>query len=134
MDYLTMAFLSMTMIGFNTFAVKLLSAHLHPGLLVVSKFGAGLIGLFIYLHYAKIPLVWNRYVVYGCLIGVWWSGIMVLYYTAIARGPVSVVIPIFNLGMFIPAVLGFIFLNEALTVSKVLGLCFACVALVLLSR
>ncbi|MCX5905883.1 MAG: DMT family transporter [Deltaproteobacteria bacterium] len=134
MDYLTMAFLSMTMLGFNTFAVKLVSAHLHPGLLLVSKFGAGLIGLFIYLHYAKVPLVWNKSVVYGCLIGLWWSGIMVLYYTAIARGPLAVVIPIFNLNLIIPAVLGFVFLNEAITVSKILGLGFACVALVLLSR
>ena len=134
MDYLTMTLLSMVLIGFNTFAVKLISQNLHPALLLVTKFGIGVIGLFIYLSYTKIPLVWNKYVLYGCLIGAWWSGIMVLYYTAIARGPLSIVIPIFSLNLIIPAILGFIFLHEPVTASKVLGLIFACLALVLLTR
>ena len=134
MDYLTMTVLSMVLIGFNTFAVKLVSQNLHPALLLVTKFGIGLVGLFFYLSYTKVPLVWNKYVLYGCLIGAWWSGIMVLYYTAIARGPLSVVIPIFSLNLIIPAILGFIFLNEPVTMSKVLGLVFACIALVLLTR
>ncbi len=134
MDYLTMTLLSMVLIGFNTFAVKLVCQGLPPALLLVTKFGIGVIGLFIYLSYTKVPLVWNKYVLYGCLIGVWWSGIMVLYYTAIARGPLSIVIPIFSLNLIIPAILGFIFLHEPVTASKVLGLIFACVALVLLTR
>jgi transporter family protein len=134
MDYLTMSLLSMLLIGFNTFAVKVVSQNLHPALILVTKFGIGMIGLFLYLSHSKVPLVWNKYVFYGCLIGAWWSGIMVLYYTAIARGPLSVVIPIFNLNLIIPAVLGFIFLNEAITLSKILGLVFASVALVLLTR
>jgi transporter family protein len=134
MDYLTMTLLSMVLIGFNTFTVKLISQNLHPALLLVTKFGIGVIGLFIYLSYTKVPLVWNKYVFYGCLIGAWWSGIMVLYYTAIARGPLSVVIPIFSLNLIIPAILGFIFLHEPVTVSKVLGLIFAALALVLLTR
>jgi len=134
MDYLTMSLLSMVLIGFNTFAVKLVSENLHPALILVTKFGMGVIGLFFYLSHTKVPLIWNKYVFYGCLIGAWWSGIMVLYYTAIARGPLSVVIPIFSLNLIIPAVLGFIFLNEAVTLSKILGLVFASLALVLLTR
>jgi transporter family protein len=134
MDYLTLSLLSMILIGFNTFAVKLVSHQLHPALLLVTKFGIGLVGLFFYLNYSKVPLILNKYVVYGCLIGLWWSGIMVLYYTAIARGPLSIVIPIFNLNLVIPAVLGFIFLNEPLTFSKGLGLIFACLAVILLTR
>jgi len=134
MDYLTMTLLSMVLIGFNTFTVKLISQDLPPALLLVAKFGIGVIGLFIYLSYTKVPLVWNKYVLYACLIGAWWSGIMVLYYTAIARGPLSIVIPIFSLNLIIPAILGFIFLHEPVTVSKVLGLIFASLALVLLTR
>ena len=134
MDYLTMTLLSMVLIGFNTFAVKLVSHNLHPAVLLVTKFGIGLVGLFLYLGYTKVPFVWNKYVLYGCLVGFWWSGIMVLYYTAISRGPLSVVIPIFSLNLVIPAILGFIFLNEPLTVSKGLGLVFACLAVVLLTR
>jgi len=133
MDYLTLSLLSMVLIGFNTFAVKLVSQNLHPALLLVTKFGIGGISLFLYLHYIKVPLIWNKYVLYACLIGAWWAGIMVLYYTAIARGPLSVVIPLFSLNLVIPAVLGFIFLNEPLTVSKGLGLVFACMAVILLT-
>jgi len=134
MDYLTMTLLSMVLIGFNTFAVKLVSQNVPPALLLVTKFGIGVIGLLIYLNYTKVPFVWNKYVLYVCLIGAWWSGIMVLYYTAIARGPLSIVIPIFSLNLIIPAILGFIFLHEPVTASKVLGLIFACLALVLLTR
>ena len=134
MDYLTLTLLSMVLIGFNTFAVKLVSNNLHPALLLVTKFGVGVVGLFFYLSYSKVPIVWNKYVVYGCLVGLWWSGIMVLYYTAIARGPLSVVIPIFNMNLIIPAVLGFLFLNEPMTVSKILGLIFASLAVVFLTR
>ncbi len=134
MDYLTLSLLSMVLIGFNTFCVKLVSQNLHPALLLVTKFGVGLAGLFLYLGYSRVPLVWNQYVIYGCLIGLWWSGIMVMYYTAIARGPLSVVIPLFNLNLVIPALLGFFFLHEPMTVSKILGLIFACLAVVLLTR
>ena len=134
MDYLTMTLLSMVLIGFNTFTVKLLLQYLPPAMILVTKFGIGTLGLFLYLHYTKLPIVWNKYVFYGCLIGAWWAGIMVLYYTALDRGPISVVIPIFSLNLIIPAVLGFIFLNEPVTASKILGLIFACLAVVLLTR
>ncbi len=134
MDYLTMTLLSMVLIGFNTFMVKLVSQHIAPELLLVLKFGIGVVGLILYLSFVKVPVVWNKYMFYVILIGFWWSGIMVLYYTAIARGPVSVVIPLFNLNLVIPAVLGFIFLNEPLTYSKGLGLIFACLAVLLLTR
>jgi transporter family protein len=129
-----LSLLSMVLIGFNTFTVKLVSQNLHPALLLVTKFGVGLVGLFLYLGYSRVPLVWNRYVIYGCLVGLWWSGIMVMYYTAIARGPLSVVIPLFNLNLIIPALLGFFFLHEPMTVSKILGLIFACLAVILLTR
>jgi len=103
-------------------------------LILAAKFGIGGIFLFFYLYHTKVPLVWNKHVFYACLIGAWWSGIMILYYTAIARGPLSVVIPLFSLNLVIPAALGFFFLNEPLTLSKVLGLIFACLAVVLLAR
>jgi transporter family protein len=134
MDYLTLTLLSMVLIGFNTFTVKLLLQYVSPAMLLVTKFGVGTLCLIIYLHYTKLPVVWNKYVLYGCLIGAWWAGIMVLYYAALARGPISVVLPIFNLNLIIPATLGFILLNEPVTLSKILGLIFACLAVVLLTR
>jgi hypothetical protein len=46
MDYLTLSLLSMILIGFNTFAVKLVSHQLHPALLLVTKFGSGSLASF----------------------------------------------------------------------------------------
>jgi len=85
MDYLTLTMLSMVLIGFNTFAVKLVSQNLHPALLLVTKFGVGVVGLFFYLSYSKVPSS-GTVCSLRCLVGLWWSGIMVMYYTAIA-GP-----------------------------------------------
>ena len=52
-----------------------------------------------------------------------------------AQAPyVSVVIPVFNLNLIIPAILGFVFLNEPMTASKILGLIFAGLAVFLLTR
>jgi len=38
------------------------------------------------------------------------------------------------MNLIIPALLGFFFLNEPMTASKILGLIFACLAVVLLTR
>ena len=134
MDYLTLLLLSMVLIGFNTFAVK--AGQPEPSSSV--DLGRQVRDRRNFPFFLPAPhqssSVWNKYVLYACLIGAWWSGIMVLYYTAIARGPLSVVIPLFSLNLVIPAVLGFIFLNEPLTVSKGLGLIFACMAVILLTR
>lgn len=53
------------------------------------------------------------------------------YYRALAAGPVSVVVPIFGLFIVSSSVLGILFLNEALTLRKALGILFAIVAVYL---
>jgi transporter family protein len=55
-------------------------------------------------------------------------------YMAIAKGPVSVVMPIYGLNAMITALLGILVLHEPVSVPKVLGLVLAVVAIVLLSR
>ena len=55
-------------------------------------------------------------------------------YMAIARGPVSVVLPIYALNAMVAALLGILILHEPVSVQKVLGLVLAVAAIVLLSR
>ncbi len=74
------------------------------------------------------------YLVYTFLIVVFLAiGVLTLY-IAIQRGPVSVVMPIYGLNAMITAVLGILFLHEAVSAEKVLGLALAMAAIVLLRR
>jgi transporter family protein len=58
----------------------------------------------------------------------------VLFYVAIKKGPASVVMPLTGMYILIPALLGFIFLKEPLTVTHVLGLTCAGLAVFFLTR
>ena len=55
-------------------------------------------------------------------------------YMALARGSVSVVMPIYGLNAMVSAVLGILILHEPVTMERVLGLVLAVAAIVLLSR
>jgi uncharacterized membrane protein len=56
------------------------------------------------------------------------------FYAALAKGPVTVVVPWTGLYFLIPVVLGFIFLKEPITFNHVLGVVFAIAAIFFLSR
>lgn len=53
------------------------------------------------------------------------------YYRALAAGPVSVVVPIFGLFLVASSVVGVVFLDEALTLRKGVGILLAVVAVFL---
>lgn len=55
------------------------------------------------------------------------------YYRALARGPVSVVAPIFGLFLVVAAVVGVVALDEPVTARKTLGILLAAVAVVLVA-
>jgi transporter family protein len=58
----------------------------------------------------------------------------ICFYLAIRRGPASVVMPLTGMYILIPALLGFIVLKEPVTVSHVIGLVFAGLAVFFLAR
>jgi transporter family protein len=59
---------------------------------------------------------------------------VVAFYLALKNGPASVVFPLTGMYLLIPAVLGYVFLHEALTVGHAAGLVCAGAAIFLLSR
>lgn len=78
-----------------------------------------------YLSHPQFPLVLAA----GGLLTV---GILA-YYRALALGPVSVVTPVFGLFLVVSSVVGIVFLDEPLTVRKVVGIGLAVVAVYLVS-
>lgn len=58
---------------------------------------------------------------------------LVFFFIALRRGPASVVVPLSGMYILVPAVLGFVFLKEPLTLPHVLGLTCAGLAVLFLS-
>jgi transporter family protein len=58
---------------------------------------------------------------------------LVFFFIALSRGPASVVVPLSGMYILVPAVLGFVLLKEPLTVTHVLGLGCAGLAVIFLS-
>ena len=56
------------------------------------------------------------------------------YYTALSKGPVSIVVPIFSMSFAIASILGIIFLSEEINAFKILGLFLAGTAIIMLTR
>jgi transporter family protein len=59
---------------------------------------------------------------------------LVFFFIALRRGPASVVVPLSGMYIVIPAVLGFLFLKEPVTVTHIIGLACAALAVFFLSR
>jgi bacterial/archaeal transporter family protein len=58
----------------------------------------------------------------------------VFFYIAIRKGPAAVVVPLSGMYILVPAVLGYVLLKEPVTVSHVVGLACAALAVFFLSR
>ena len=74
------------------------------------------------------PSAWNAY-----LAGAFLAVGIIAYYRALSLGAVSVVVPIFGLFIVVSSVVGFVLLDEPLTLRKVLGIALAGVAVYLVA-
>ena len=71
---------------------------------------------------------------YVMLAGLTLSVAIASYYTALSRGPVSIVVPIFAMSFAVASALALVFLGEDIRLTKVAGLAMAAGAIVLLAR
>jgi uncharacterized membrane protein len=55
-------------------------------------------------------------------------------YTALSRGPVSTVVPIYAMNMAVAAVIGFVLLGESISLAKISGILMAAGAVFLLTK
>ncbi len=136
MSYLPLALIAMVGLGIHYFLAKLISPH-------ISSPAIALLGAVVYfpivlgyVYFTKTPIMPEQkiYVLYAILISIPMVVAVLTLYLAIAKGPVSVVMPIYGLNAMVTALLGIIVLHEPVTVPKVVGLVLAVAAIALLSR
>ncbi|HEY88101.1 MAG TPA: DMT family transporter [Dehalococcoidia bacterium] len=136
MNYLPLAFITMVGLGVHYFLAKLISPHISsPAIAILGTvvYFPLLIG---YIYFTKTPIIPEQkiYIVYAILIGIPMAIAVLSLYIAIAKGPVSVVMPIYALNAMVTVILGIIVLHEPVSVPKVVGLVLAVAAIILLSR
>jgi transporter family protein len=136
MNYLPLALITMVLLGVHYFLAKVISPH-------ISGPAIALLGAIVYfpivlgyIYFTKTPIMPEQkvYFWYAILIAIPMAIAILTLYMAIAKGPVSVVMPIYGLNAMVTAVLGILILHEPVTVERVLGLVLAVAAIVLLSR
>jgi len=76
----------------------------------------------------------SRYIWLGILAGITEALGFLFFYRALQRGPATIVVPFTALYIVITVVLAAVFLEEPLTVKKVLGIISGVAAIVLLSQ
>ncbi|MEE8318365.1 MAG: EamA family transporter [Dehalococcoidales bacterium] len=135
MSYLPLTLISMASLGVFYFLVKLISGNIAT--IVIPLIGNIVIVVVIitYLRLTGTPIIPKRriYLLYTLLAAIPLSVALIALYTAIALGPMSVVMPVYGLSVLVTAFLGIVALREKVTVSRLLGLVLAAGAIVLLS-
>ena len=135
MGYLPLTFISVLSLGVYYFLVKIISVQVASP--VILFFGTTVISVvtFLYLRLSKTPIIPERriYILHSFLVSIPLVIALLAIYIAIARGPVSVVLPVYGLNALVTAFLGITVLREKISLQRVLGLICAVSAIVLLS-
>jgi len=136
MNYLPLSLITMVCLGVHYFLAKLISPHISSP--VIALLGGAIFFplVFAYIYFTKTPIMPEQkvYIGYAILISIPMAIAILTLYLAIAKGPVSVVMPVYGLNAMVTVVLGIIVLHEPITATKVTGLVLAVVAIVLLGR
>ena len=131
-NYLIFAAIALLGFGAHDFLVKLLSVHM-SGALIAGI--AGIVGGVCIMVYAltqgMVPQA-NKFTLYAALIGLLFGIAYAAYVLAIAKGPLSIAMPIVAMWFLIPVILGIIILHEGVTITKVAGIVMAGGAIFLL--
>lgn len=76
----------------------------------------------------------EKHALYLYVAGIFLGVGILSYYLALGGGPVSVVVPVYGLFIALSSIWGFILLGEQITLTKIVGLFFAVLAIFLVSR
>uniref|UniRef100_A0A7V0Z5A3 EamA domain-containing protein n=1 Tax=candidate division WOR-3 bacterium TaxID=2052148 RepID=A0A7V0Z5A3_UNCW3 len=134
MDYIKYAYIALLGWGFWAIGSKIISQHLNT---VSTSFWISIwsiIFLLFYIIFFRDSLQFNNHSLYAIPVGFVSLIAILAFYHALKTGPASVVIPLTNLYVLFPVVFGFIILKEPITVNRILGIAFAIVASILLSK
>jgi len=137
MNYLAWALIAMLFYGITAILLKvgLKNSNTEIALIltnVILVIGGILIALFKGSLFTKWPLGWPLF--FLSLAGVTLVISIASYYTALSKGPVSIVVPVFSMSFAIASILGILLLGEEINIFKIIGLILAATAIVLLTR
>lgn len=132
MDYIKYALVAL--IGWGLWAIgsKIMTRHFNTVSIAFWLSLSSLIFLSLFILLRRNLMV-NNYVFLAIPIGLVSMVAMLALYYALKIGPASVVMPIANMYIIFPVLFGFIFLQEAITLPRVLGIACAILATVFLS-
>ncbi len=116
--------LILTGVGLNAAAQLLLKAATQP-LAGFTRFDAGTLWASIQILFASVPF-WAGMICYGASLCVWLG--------ALTRAPVSIAYPMLSIGYVVVAGVSALWLGEALSPAKVIGIALICAGVVLVSR
>ena len=137
MNYLIWALIAMIFYGITAVLLKigLKNSNTEIALIltnVILVLGGICIALFKGSLFTKWPLGWP--LVFLSLAGVTLIISIASYYTALSKGPISIVLPIFSMSFAIASILGIILLGEEINMFKILGIFLAATAIFMLTR
>ena len=138
MSYVGLAIVSMVGYGITSILLKVAMRQVPPQVaLVITNTILIIAGAAVMVArgtsiQAHLKLGWPA--LYLGMAGVALSVSIISYYTALDRGPASIVVPIFALSFAVAAALSIVFLGETVKTTRILGLLMATGAIVLLTR
>lgn len=134
MDYVRYAYIALLGWGLWAIGSKILSKHLNTISITFWISFWSFIFLVLFIIIFKKNLQGDHHSLYTLPVGFVSLIAVIAFYRALTTGPASVVIPLANLYVLFPVVYGFIILKEPITLTRMLGILFALIASILLSR
>jgi len=132
-DYRLLSILALLCWGLWGFLSKLLTRTTPVGAFALWATVAGILPVMLFALGTN-TLIWTKTAPLSLLAGFLGSIATIFFYLALHRGPASVVVPLSGMYIILPALLGYLFLKEPLTLSHILGLVCAALALLFLTR
>lgn len=132
MDYRILSILTLLCWGAWGFLCKMVSKELPAAVLVLWSNVGGFVPMLLYVLNQR-SFRWMPSSEIALLAGFIGSAATIMFYLALGRGPASVVVPMTGMYIIVPALLGFIFLQEPLGIRHIAGLLCAGAAIWLLA-
>jgi transporter family protein len=136
MSWLALSLICLFFYGVWGFLSKFLSSELNaPSLLIYSLMGSALgIPLYILTYRNSFSFQWqNGWTYLGISVGIFASIGTLLFFNAIGQGEASKVVVITSLYPIVTTILAFLFLNETISFSKIIGILLCLAGIVILS-
>lgn len=132
MAYTKYAIIALVGWGFWAIGSKMLTRYFN---VTSITFWISLWSILFIIIYALVSktLTISQYAWYAIPVGLCSFIAIIAFYKALQIGPSSVVVPFTNMYVIFPVLFGFIFLHEAVTVTRIVGILFAILATIFLS-